>query len=375
MATVNPLQISQRTNLIKGGYGRVNGNPAYACGGGNCYARGTLCNLVEVVDGTCSYINRAEDFIDVPMSGSLSHNYTWRDSDLGMNSDSAQGTAIATDNWSATVQSDNSIIITLNTTVSVVSRQDIRGNAYGNRTVAVLNGNNRNVLWQGSNVNVAYFTGDLYRGSLSSSSSIRILPQQTSADIYPIIIRNWVTGAAGVNWGVEPFVDEMAIGAVFKNNLPNSFEPPELIEIVQTPDICNSVVDAEFTFGAPILNGGHLVLQWHYEGEDWSDRYTVTAPSDRDNDVTIIAHNLVPSSCDNTTVYWRARFVPDVDYLNASEWTYGEFDTLFIPPVWMNVPDISEDECATVSNGEELAQYKSVVYFRGEKPACKGDKC
>lgn len=372
---VNPLQISQRTNLIKGGYGRINGDPAYACSGSNCFTRGTNCNLVEVVDDTCGDVSIASPLFDVPMNGSLGRIYSWRDSDAAMNSDSARGEAYVLDNWSAVVNADNSITVTLTSTLQRITRGDIRGNAYGQRIVAVMN-SGRGLLWrQNGSCDIRTFNGNVFTGNLSSSVVFNILPQQTSASIYPIIIRNWVTGAADWNWGVEPFVDEMAMGGVFKNNLPNSFDPPEVLEIVQTPRICDSIVDAEFTFGAPILNGGHLELQWHYNGEDWSNPYTVTAPSNRDNEVVIVAQNLIPTSCDITTVYWRARFVSDVDYLFDSEYTYGEFDVLFIPPVWMNVPDISDSECENISSGKPIDEFGEVVYYTGEKPACKKGKC
>lgn len=373
-STTNPLQISQRTNLLMGGYGRINGRPAYPCSGNNCFTRGTNCNRVEVVDDTCGEVNTNSSFTNVPMKGSRGRLYSWRDSDAALNSDSARGEAYVLDTWDASILSDNTIQVKLTSTLQRISRGDIRGNAVGYRSMAVFN-QQRNVLWQQNGAtNISNFVGDVFNGNLSSSVVITIPPQTTSSNIYPLIIRSWTLNRGGINWGSELFVDEMAMGAVFRNNLPNSFDPPELVDIFQNPRVCDTKVDATFTFSPPNLNNGHLELHWRYQGESWDNNRIIRMSANLEDNVVVTVFDLIPTQCNNVIVEWRARFVADVSTLTNSDYTSGSFTTLFIPTPWMTTPDIDNNECNKLVDGDYIDEYDSIVYYDG-KPACKEGKC
>lgn len=375
MARDNMLQISQVTQLTLGGYGRRGGEPAFPCNGGDCYSGD--CNKVEIIDGSCGPIRYDAHFVDVDddSASGMSRTYTWRDADSMLNSSSAQGSATVRDTWTSKRNDDNSVTVTLTSTVNNISRGDIRPGTRGNRTVAIKDpSNNGATLWQGTNVNVGSFSGTLFSGSISVTRTFTIKPQQTSADTKMIIIRNWVTGAAGADWGGEPYVDEMVMGAIFKNNLPNEFEPPVLIRIDQTERICDNLVDADFYFEPPNLNGAHLELQWRYAEQDWSDDRTLNVDANVGINEHLKVYDLIPTACNVVTVYWRARFVSDTPGLNSSDYTYGEFDTLFIPTPWMTTPDIVKADCALINQGEEIPKFDHIVYYKG-KPECKKGKC
>ena len=375
------LQYSSGTRILSGGYGRkANGAPSYTCGSGttgaNCYRR--LCDRVEIIDGTCGPLTYASNFVDANDTDSATRTYTWRDSDAARNSKSSGGWITITDSWVSVVNPDNSITVTVTTTVNGIKRGDIRG-GYGDRTIAIFDGadtNNNHPLWVGKSENIAISQGTLYSGGASVVHTYTIYPQKTTQAYYAIRLKNWVTGSANINSGPSIFVDEMAMGLVFKNNLPNDFDPPQFVKLDQTPHICDNNVVGEATFEAPNLNGGHIEFWWGYAPGDWSERRMLTVEATHDAQVVIPNITpIMPSQCEPQPIYWRARFVPDVDTLQPSEWSYGEDTARFVPPVWMSVPDITVEECTAVGKGDPLDEFTDIVYYGGEKPPCKEGKC
>lgn len=396
MARNNSLQIQQVTQITQGGYGRNGNSPLFACSGcvtGGCCQTGN-CNLVEEIDGNCGYIDIAKGWNAADDSGSTTRTYTWRDTNTGRsiggvwtgyNANSARGNVEIRDEWTSYIDDMNNLIVDVTSTVVKVWRDDIRPRTTGHRQIAVLEEGNYPTSQNGNHlirlldaVNIATFQNPDNPWWLNVSRSRRIVisPQTDSFNYMPFRIRNWTVGYAGMNWGSQPYVDEMLVGTAFRNSLPNQFDPPELVHIDQTPRICDSVVDALACFKAPILNGSNLVIQWHYEGQDWSTSRQASVPADRNaEEVCVNMQGLIPTTCSPTKVWWRAQFVPIVSTLRPSEWTYGEFETVFVPPVWMNVPDISAAECSTVGRGELLSEFEEVVYYNGQKPECKKGNC
>lgn len=372
MARNNSLQVASYTQIISGGYGRgTNGVPL-----------NLPADQIEELDGSTGVVGGPGSFNDADDNGSLTRTYTWRDSDVGMNSQSGRGVVEIRDEWTSTVDDSNNLVIDLRSTVVRCWRDDIRGaRAKGARQIAVLNSAGTQVLHTFPAVNnIGSFNnaGDPWYANVTQIVHIVLPPQQESAQYAPSRVKNWSLNT-GVNvWtpGPNTYIDEMRMGAIFKNNLPNQFDPPKLINIDQTARICDNVVDATFHFEHPNLNGAKLLLQWRYEGQDWSDTRQNTVTGKRsDEQVDIIARDLIPTTCEPTKVYWRARWQPTISTLQPSEWTYGEFYTIFVPPVWMNVPDITVEECNAVGKGDLLDEYEEVVYYNGQKPECKEGSC
>lgn len=386
MARNNFLQVGQNTQILSGGYGRgANGAPLYSCGGGNCQT-GT-CNMVEEIDGSCTAIDYSTYWRDFDDAGTLSRTYTWRDAGSARNSSSARGNVEIIDSWTSEIDGSNNLIVHLTSTLTKVWRDDIRSGTYGSRTIAILEGGDYPTTQASSHlianlgsVNIATFqnASNPWVVNVSRSTTIVIPPQQSSMNTRLFRVKNWVSNATNINGAPSMFVDEMTMGTVFKNNLPNQFDPPELIRIDQTPQICDNVVDAALCFKAPNLNGAKLVVQWHYEGQDWTTLKQVESLEAHrdDEEVCVTIKGLIPTTCPPPTkVYWRAQFVPLISTLLPSEWTYGEFETVFVPPVWMNVPDITTPECNAVGKGDLLDQFEEIVYYNGKRPECKKGDC
>lgn len=355
MARNNGLQVAQTTQIIFGGYGR-NGNVAkYPCDGGNCQVGN--CDLVEEIDGSCQTIDISKDFHDQDDAGSLTKIYSWRDSNIspGRNSRSARGYVEVRTDWTSTVDDTNSLVVTATSTVTRVGRDDIRNNAGGGnvlRAIAIfdVSGNPLPGMPLPA-VNASNWTGS-WAVNASYTQNLVIPPQKTSADLMPFRVRSWNTTMATMWSGAEKYIDEMRVGAAFKNNLPNKFNPPVLRLLEQTRDICNDTVNAEFTFEPPNISGGHIEVWWRLEGQDWNASRRVSGPRVTRNDVGfVIAEGLPPR---NTKIYWRARWVADLDYLVSSDWIYGEFETLWFPHPSQTVPTITEQDCAKIDRGDTI---------------------
>lgn len=360
MARNNGLQVAQTTQIIFGGYGR-NGNVAkYPCDGGNCQTGN--CDLVEEIDGSCQTIDISKDFHDQDDAGSLTKIYSWRDSNVspGRNSRSARGYVEVRTDWTSTVDNTNSLVVNVTSTVTRVGRDDIRNNAGGGgvlRAIAVfdINGNPLPGMPLPA-VDAAYWTGS-WAVNASHTQTLVIPPQKTSADVMPFRVRSWNTSRATMWSGAEKYIDEMRVGAAFKNNLPNKFDPPVLRTIEQVRNICDDNVDVQFTFEPANLAGGHIELWWRLEGQEWNESRKVTSKTAGWKEaVSVWANDLPPR---RTKIYWRAKWASELDYLEDSDWTYGDFETLWFPHPSQTVPAISDAECSQIDRGNDIPEITS----------------
>lgn len=378
MARNNSLQIRRALRLFSAGYGRLaDGTPK----------PGLPCDRVEEIDGSCGTSWGDPNFNNTDDAGSITSVYTWRDSNLfpGRNSISTRMNVSVTDNWTSSVDNMNNLIVVVTSTVNSIWRDDPRGRQPDYRTTALLDGSNfpsyqssNHIVWGPVvTINGYYGSGATSWGAGQTRTQTFVIPPQQDSNLNPSFrVRNWNTNYANINSRPSGYIDDLGVGVIFRNDLPNQFDPPKLITIDQTPNICDSTVDAEFCFEHPNLNGANLVVQWRYEGQDWStNRQSVTPAYRTDGQTCLLAQGLIPSSCTETTVYWRAQFQSTVSTLRPSEWAYGEFKSLFVPPVWMTVPDITAAECSAAAKGDLLDQYDKVVYYDGRKPACKKGDC
>lgn len=374
MATYNNhLQYRQRSHLISGGYGRVNGAPKYNCTGCTtgdcCFVKGTNCDRVEVVDGTCGVRQEYLEWIDAPDNNSegVSFEYNWRDSNYALNSVSQRGVAHATTTWTSQQLEGNVLRVTATVTIDHIYRDDVRGNPdlriY--RRMAIKNAETNATLWiqNGASPINRNGVGTVMNTPVSITRTFDILPQQTSVTTYIAKIRNWCStstggnfNGAGENSGIELYVDEMAIGAEFRNSLPNKFNPPVLRTIDQVRDICEDVVDANMIFEGPTLANGKIEVQWRLEGQDWNDSRKAVASGTVGEVVEDLWLEDLPPR--NTKIYWRARWV-GAEYLEPSDWVYGDFETLWFPAPNQTVPDITDQDCARIGRGELIDEITS----------------
>lgn len=386
------LQVATITKLMSGGYGRQNGHPMYPCDGGNCFAG--KCDLVEMIDGKCTDVDLNSVWQDCDYSsgnsiehGVLETGYSWRDSNAayGYNSQSGRATVYIRDEWFGSLnETNNHIILTVRSKITRIVRDDIVGGGGANswtRTSCA------SAYPQNSNRIMNEIVADPRRAdtfvvnSKEVERTIDIAPQQTSYDQgnYAIYFRNWVTGSATWTSGNERSVDSFAMGLAFKNNLPNEASPPRLLHIDQTPRICDNVVDVNLCYAPPELSGYFLRVEWRYADQQWdtletSTQWVVTGASPGMPEVCAFIRDLVPSNCEKVTVYWRAKYFAVNPEMRDSDWSSGEFETVFIPPIWMTTPDITTPECSAIGRGDLLDEYSEVVYYNG-KPECKKGKC
>lgn len=362
------LQVAGNTIINFGGYGRRGNVPLYSCDGGNCFA-GT-CNYVEMLDDTCQYIDPNTSWQDVEESGSMTRTYSWRDSNAGVrgeNSCSSRGFVTITDYWTASIDSYNNYVVNVVSVINALGRNDPVGNPTGiGRGWAIKDANSGYIFAQGE-MRIYDVIANALPREFSISKTFTLAPQTSSDGQYTWLARSWTLGYATETTGREPFVDEMFMGLRFRNNLPKSFNPPSLLTISQEPDICDNNVNVHMTFDGPNLAGGRLLVQWRYsESDDWSDLYSYAVSTTREQDVTITLPDIEPSGCSEdgkTTLYWRAQFQSTVATLTSSDWTYGQFETEFIPPVNMTVPDISVEECDMITRAVEIEEYEDCVEY------------
>lgn len=80
----------------------------------------------------------------------------------------------------------------------------------------------------------------------------------------------------------------------------------------------------------------------------------------KDQNAFVYLDCLIPSK----KVQWRARYTVSGQWEASSEFSYGEFETLFVPPTDMIVPDIKESECAALNQGKEIPHFdKEIGYY------------
>lgn len=158
------------------------------------------------------------------MSGSNTVEYFYRDSTSMQNANSSRVVVATTESWTATINSRNQLIVTVNTTVNSIRRDDIRGNP-GTATFSILLRREAGgpILWEKRNDNI--------------NTAHTLLDSPIVLDTYTFTIEPGEGLMRGTlyllnaNYGHEddplpnPYNDAFWMGTNFQNILPRDYRP------------------------------------------------------------------------------------------------------------------------------------------------------
>lgn len=161
-------------------------------------------------------------------SGSDSVTYYYRDSRTGQNQNSTEVRITILDAWTATRDENNFYTITVNTTVTAFTRTKIGNPLPSTWTMFIKREPNGAILWSsGGCVNGAI--NATYGTPINLGSYTFVLPPGQSSHLGTIYFRNNYCGMDNVP-PPNIYVDEMAMGLSFKNNLPPDYRPGKIMD-------------------------------------------------------------------------------------------------------------------------------------------------
>lgn len=144
--------------------------------------------------------------------------------------------------------------------------------------------------------------------------------------------------------------------------------PPEVIHMGQERDICEDCAYTNFIIGANDLLDqpkAKVVVEYVWKATldnvDWSKAEVARYDINKNEELDFNLPCLIPSS----HYAYRLKIVLDTDYAAESEYVYGEFDTLYIPPANMSVPTITVQECTDINRGGLIAPFEEPVSYGG----------
>lgn len=145
--------------------------------------------------------------------------------------------------------------------------------------------------------------------------------------------------------------------------------PPEIIHEAHSVDICEDCAIVDMTIAANDLIGastGQLFVEYVWNGDlndpDWGEAEGAYFSLRKDTATDIRFPCLVGRS----HYIYRMKII--VSEMSAeSEWVYGEFDTLFLPPANMTVPEVSNYECTEINNGNLIPPFEEIVHYGMER--------
>lgn len=178
------------------------------------------------------------------------------------------------------------------------------------------------------------------------------------------VIAHW---QQGVGYGLDcniPFAGNSYVAGMSFEVPVLQLCPPVFEYMTQEENVCNNCVDAELCFEASELGNQpsvNLVVDYMYEGQDWSQAMTKTVTAYKNQRTCITLNCLKPSS----VVLWRARYELSSGYTAHSEYESGRFPTLFVPSIGMIVPDITDVECTKLAQGKCLDHFTKEVGYYG----------
>lgn len=145
-------------------------------------------------------------------------------------------------------------------------------------------------------------------------------------------------------------------------------DPPTHLHTDQVSNVCNNCVDVTLTFQAPDAtekDGVILTVDYKYGDDDWgvAQYQSYQVSGDMTRDIEIHLDCLLPES----KVCWRAQFMTTKGATAKSEYSYGCFETNFIPPAWMEVPPLSVAECTAMSQGKPIEEFTYVTNYWGNR--------
>lgn len=311
---------------------------------------------------------------DIELIGSRTVTYSYRDSntsDLGDNNNSTRVQATFKFEWNITQGSNNSFDIDVKCYLAGIVRNDKRGYVSANpgRRIWVYDGKG-NLKWGPKDSNPAT-TGTIYSGNLFVSEIKYTLKPETSSDASQMSVEyvNWTVTKGSPEDVNSPFVDHLMLGIQFVNEKPKECDPPVLMGVTQTDDICENTVEACLKFAPCSCEGMGLVLQYHFDGEDWgaAEAKGQTRQIDASNSSpnVICLQDLPPTNHTWAPVhlYWRAKYIPITSEMPETPWVSGSFEIIFILAPHETVPDISSEECAMLKRGDLIDKYQQEVCY------------
>lgn len=152
---------------------------------------------------------------------------------------------------------------------------------------------------------------------------------------------------------------------------PLNICPPEVTGMRQDRDICENCAITLFDIAPNDLLGnsrGVLVVEYVQapagSTPDWSQAQVANYDIYKDRAIT---NAQFPCLDGGKHYFYRMKIKIDGSVASESEYVYGEFDTLFIPPPNMTVPDITEAECTDIDAGNLIPPFEEVVCYGGCK--------
>lgn len=332
-----------------------------------------------------------ENFQNVPLSGSATVKYRYRDTNyatdsttVDLNNSSSRVVVTMKTTWAAEKGSNNRYNIHTETYILSIVREDKRESlapiSYNPTRTINVSGTVGNVLK--NLVSSPAATGTIWTGNQPVSiNDYKVNPgQEVSPNELSATYLNYTTGYwSPGNALPSPFVDEMIMGVQFKNNLPDECDPPMLIGVTQTDDICENVVEACLRFAPCSCEGMGMRLEYHFDGESWGDAkglgQVVEINASNVSTNTVCLSRLPPTNHTNMPVilYWRAKYYPITVEMPETDWTEDNFDMMFILHPHETVPDINPTECSYLDRGELIGKYESEVCYNQFSCADKGD--
>lgn len=174
-----------------------------------------------------------------------------------------------------------------------------------------------------------------------------------NVDVYIFGRAEWSTNrsnpCAAMTW-----VGNAATQAVGYDLPPLNVCPPDIVGEEHGRNVCDNCATVSLEVDAnDLLMTGQalLVVDYVYDATlknvDWSKAETTQFTIYQDKRDWFTIPCLIPSA----HYAYRAKIVLNTSYTAESEYTYGEFDTLYIPKPNMSVPPITEAECSDIDRG------------------------
>lgn len=161
-------------------------------------------------------------------SGSTSAEYYFRDSDTGENSNSSRVVVSIMESWTASIDANNNLTVSLQTVINSIRRDDIQGNpgTLGiGRDMFVRRYDGGPLLWSVSNDPIG--TVHTILGTpLVLDEYTFVLPPGENLSRGSVFFRNNAVGH-GSDPTPSAYVDLMWLGTEFRNPLPKDYRPGE----------------------------------------------------------------------------------------------------------------------------------------------------
>jgi len=157
-------------------------------------------------------------------TGSATASYYYRDSNTSPWVDSISSRVITsvTNSWTAEINNNNVLIVTIFTTINSIARDDIRGSdqATPGRIIDVYNSIGAQVF--GPYTDTSVNTAHSISGQISVGKTIITLQPGQDAEISALRIHNQTVGTSSF--------DDIGVGVRFKNILPADYRPGKILD-------------------------------------------------------------------------------------------------------------------------------------------------